>query len=82
MHTAQVNGVPVRTKKALREALRERPQDVTIMDGSLPPFRAYSGPVTTMPEGAVVYIVGPDARERKWYANLERLGSELRLDKR
>jgi hypothetical protein len=77
---AFVSGERPRTKKALREALRDTP-DAVIFDRTLipgrhlpPEFRGNYLPVTgthRIPTGVTLSVVGPDPyRVRKWYASV------------
>jgi hypothetical protein len=78
MHGVYVRGERPKTKKSLREALDAEPDRVHIEATSV--FgNEYDGPASGLPDGATVYIVGPDPfRSRNWYANLSR-GKDGRL---
>jgi hypothetical protein len=60
-----------RTKKALREALKEHPEKVSFERTSL--YDAAEGELTgtTVPEGVTLTVTGPDPYcNRKWYGNV------------
>jgi hypothetical protein len=76
---AFVNGDRPRTKKALREALRDNPDTVLFDQTSMfapgqPGDMGRYLPVTgdsRIPPGVTLSVVGPDPhRERRWYASV------------
>jgi hypothetical protein len=68
-----------KTKKALREALKDDPSQVHLEATSI--FgNEYDGLASEMPEGSTIYLVGPDPyKKRSWYANLTRRGDKFIL---
>lgn len=70
---AYVNGERPRTKKALRDAMRERPADVTFDVTALAMF--HNGPMTyngnELPPGDTLSVAGPDPyASRNWFASV------------
>ena len=65
------------SKKAVREAIAADPSSVRLEATSL--FgNEYDGPVSDMPEGEVIYIVGPDPyTARNFYGQVKRTGSKI-----
>lgn len=69
---AFVSGVAPKTKKALRDALKERPRDVTLESTSAFPGQ-YSGPAAELPGNVSFVVVGPDPYTRRdWFARVFR----------
>lgn len=68
--TIRVNGNYPRTKKALRTAIGHNPEQVLLESHAVVPGEEYSGPITAMPVGRRVYLVGPEPYVRRWYGQL------------
>lgn len=77
---ARINGVRVKTKKALREALRDAPNTVEF-DSTSPMGPQFNGRADTMPGGGVTLtVVGPDPyTKRTWFASVKRDGSGFKV---
>lgn len=70
---AFVNGARPRTKKLLRDALQQMPQNVELERTSTISNDEYGGLATELPLNKEVYVVGPDPyKQRNWYANVKR----------
>lgn len=75
-----VGGMRAPSKKALREAINSNPSNVRIEATAIFPGAEYGGPITSMPEGKMITLVGPcPSTNRKWYANLTRKGDKFVL---
>ncbi len=69
---ATISGQRPKSKKALREALRDAPGTVEF-DGTSPLGPQFSGGVADIPDGATLSVCGPDPyRKRDWWANVSR----------
>lgn len=66
-----------KSKKSIKEALRDLPASVSIEATSL--FgNEYDGPAIEMPEAHWIYFVGPDpSRKRNFYGRIMRLNGKL-----
>lgn len=63
----------INTKAALKAAVKADASQVTFYSTSLVGGQLFDGPVSEMPEGATLSVVGPDPyNSRKWYASIKR----------
>lgn len=59
------------TKKALKEAIKERPTAVWLFSTSA--FGGWSGFASDLPPGATFNVIGPDPyKKRSWYATVKK----------
>jgi hypothetical protein len=76
--TAYVDGKLPKTKKALKEAVRDDPESVTLEAQSHFDRDTPSSPIY-IPKGVTVQVCGPDPhRDRRWYASITFDGNEVK----
>ncbi len=67
------------TKKALKEQVSNDPESVGFFNTS-PMGPQWSGPISELPDGVTLTIVGPDPdKSRKWYANIRRVNGKFKV---
>jgi hypothetical protein len=72
-----IAGIRIPTKKALREAVKQSPADVSF-DGTSPLGPQFNGRATEIPEGLILTVCGPDPYERRnWWATVTRTGNQI-----
>lgn len=75
---ATVRGRYPKTKKALKAALTEEPENVQFIGNS--PFHPFECSGIGIPEGTTLDVVGPDPyRDRRWYASVSRKGGKVTI---
>jgi hypothetical protein len=76
---AYVDGRRPKSKKALKEAIRDTPDKVTF-DGTSGMGPQFSGGVANIPVGATLAVTGPDPyNARNWYANVSQSGGKVKV---
>lgn len=67
---ARIDGARPRSKKALREALRDAPETVTF-DSTSPLGQQFDGTGTQIPASVTLTVTGPDPyAARDWWASV------------
>lgn len=69
----------LKTKKALKEAVKADPAQVFFYStAGFHGETTFSGPVSEMPEGVTLQVVGPDPySKRDWYASVTRKAGKI-----
>lgn len=71
---AYINGARPKSKKALKDALKDAPATVTFDRTSVIGPGSVGGPIKgdALPEGDILSVTGPDPyTSRKWYASVK-----------